>query len=452
FGSVRNKSGGGTRYHKGYDANVPRGTLVPPPSINKNGASVSCNVMKPPAGLNAATHAKGVPSNAANPTIGQEWLWATDPGGYGYYMVFDCSNVIGKEMLVRYAHVEGFNDGQQVITGRTAINSSAPHVHVEVALQGTLVDPECLWGSRPDRKCPTTGKPDLCGSDYDAMKQDCVNNKMDTGNCQSKIPGSGTSTAVSNAYNTPGADKPHTEAEVYKGGAPPDTDGEGDFPPGEYTYTPPIDDGPGGGGGGDPDPPITPPDPDVPGNPGSNPTLTPEPTTEPEELSGCAADTWTAMVNQAVMETRREDILNKRFIVKPDSVIDYSCYDLYVKKTGESAGPIFSETKKWANLPVDLIGKTVVVQRELGSKSLDNSLMSTVQSVVTNYRRGQFNNPMLAGSAPVSVTAGQTNCDVMAKVWKAAKCKNFDDVAVFYTFNDLRTKEPREYPANMKCN
>lgn len=469
FASVRNSSksnaaGPGKRYHKGFDANIAPNTPNAGPVINVDGTPKNCDIKKPEPSL-SANGGNGVPYGALNPTPGKEWIYNTDPGGYGYYMVFDCGVHIGKELLVRYAHIYGKidNPSTPVLTGRTAIKTAAPHVHVEFALEGTLADPECLWGQvNSDKGCPVAGRPNLCSSDWDTMKNDCPTTKMPVNsstNCQSKIPGSGTNTAVGDAQNTQ-PDTPHSPSEMHEGGNTND-EGDGDVPAGPITgppgYNPPTGEPPGnpeppetGTGGGS--------DADVSegGGAGGSPNLVPKPKPgeEPEELSGCATDTWTAMVNQSVMQTRREDITNKRYIVKPDSVLDYSCFDSYIKKTAEFAGPIFSETKNWANITVPLIGKTVQVQRELGSKSLDNALMDVVQSAAINYRRGQFNNEFLANSANVPTRAGMTNCDVMSQVWKAAKCKNFDDIDVFYTFEDLAkpgAKDPREFPPNMKC-
>ncbi len=170
-----------------------------------------------------------------------------------------------------------------------------------------------------------------------------------------------------------------------------------------------------------------------------------------EELSGCATDTWTAMVNQSVLQTRRQDIANKRLIIKPDSVFDYTCFSHIVKTVAEEAGPIFSESEKWVDREVDLDGKEIILQRKLGSKSLDNALMEVVETALINYKRGQFNNGFLADSVPVSSSAGKKYCDTMSEVWKAAKCKNFDGMDIFYTFEDLIGRDPREFPLNMRC-
>lgn len=389
--------------------------------------------------------------------FGNSPIWKT--GGYGLYARYNC----GPRVEVRYAHLNGWSNTGQPINGRSgAARPTPPHIHYEVLVDSVRVDPQCVWGVHPNQSdCPPglgISPANMCdNSVLDALKSNALSR-------YTSKPGGLTSSMAVAAGRDPSSfgsgpfevDLPECEESISEESSPgeeksvehehddvEDLEEGGNLP--VLQPPTPID---------TPDPPITPPSPDVPGTPGDSPNLTPLPASdiEPEELSGCATDTWTAMVNQAVMETRREDILNKRFIVKPDTVLDYSCFDLYVKKTADSAGPLFSETKTWANLPVDLIGKTVNIKRELGSKSLDGALMDVVQSVAIDYRRGQFNNPHLAGSTPVDSSAGETNCDVMAKVWKASKCKNFDDVAVFYTFEDLKTKEPREYPANMKCN
>jgi hypothetical protein len=240
-----------------------------------------------------------------------------------------------------------------------------------------------------------------------------------------------------------------------------------------------------GTGGFDVIPDPVPPSSPIPGTPEGDPNLVPAPedADAPEKLSGCAADTWTAMVNQAVMETRREDLLNKRFIVKADSVLDYSCFSQKIKNVAEHAGPLFSETEKWNNLSVDLIGETVEVKlqeqeetndpffsekdynfwrdaissngtvnpyKRFESNSLDMALDSVIAKASIPYMANNFQHGYLADSAPVS-GADPTTCNIMGAVWKAAKCKNFDGADVFYTFEDLTTTDPREFPASMPC-
>lgn len=385
-----------------------------------------------------------------------------EPAGYGYYMVLDCGTFGGDTVKMRLAHLpkNPYSATTKEILQGDSGNASggAHHYHTETLIGDRPVDTQCVLGmvktnqnadgaSAACKACPNIGAANLCDK---SVRDALINHgKECTRNAIRPIEGGSTvdPDRIRDSGITSNPDSPSTPTGNGNGG---DGGGNGmgtnDATGGTGNTTTPTPATSTGGGT-----PTNPPADDVPGTPGISPNLTPPPkkgTTG--ELSGCAADTWTAMVNQAVMETRREDILNKRFIVKPDSVLDYTCFSDYVKITADEIGPLFSENKEWANRKVDLIGKTVTIQRELGSKSLDGALMDVVQSVATNYKNGQFNNAFLAGSTPIAKST--KNCDVMNRVWKAAKCKNFDDIDVFYSFEDLKTKEPREFPANMKCN
>ena len=456
FGSNR-----GGRRHAGVDLYYPVGTSVAMPQ-----------------GCRVRLYSDGTP------------IWKSDPNGYGNYVFMDCQSG-GIDYTLRYAHIAG-TAGSQIVQGRTGIESTClaqgndgncyvDHYHFEVLInqtagRGTPVDPECILGidktatgttntpARPGvdpscATCPVVGPFDFCKNEskHGGMSgvQALLNHSQTCYQGGDKNnPGGATvdpSQLDGQNFGDPGAG---TNGVDGTGGTPDDHEHEHDYiePGDDDAYLgdpselyPPVDPDP-------PPRPVTPPPPNVPGTPGGSADLVPEASESPEDFAGCASDTWSAMVNQAVMETRREDIMNKRFILKPDSVLDYSCVDLFIKKVADDAGPIFSESKHWANRDVDIYGKTVTVKRELGSKSLDNALMDVVQSTLINYRRGQFNNNFLADSASVGATAGQENCDMMAKVWKAAKCKNFENApTIFYTFKDLTRTDPREFPSNMKC-
>lgn len=194
--------------------------------------------------------------------------------------------------------------------------------------------------------------------------------------------------------------------------------------------------------------------------------------TGPAELSGCAADTWTAMVNQAVMETRRQDILNKRFVVKADSVLQYSCFADSLWAAGAGLPPIFSGGETWASRRVDLIGKEVTIRiyekdqeveepyfvdylqprrpAENKPSTLEENLFFVVDEAYRQYIDGQFDHKVLSGTTGLSDK--KELCYNMSQVWKAARCKHFDSAQVFYTFDDLTSTEPREFPEEMNCN
>jgi murein DD-endopeptidase MepM/ murein hydrolase activator NlpD len=430
-------------------------------------------------------------------------LWKM--GGLGFVTRYKC----GPRVEVRYGHLNGYNaTSQMVINGESgAARGTGAHIHYEVYVydnsgnDGFQVDPECVWGNhRTPSVCPSglgIQPADMCDDTVlDALRNNAKfeRNIRDLRATASRNAAAFRDGEIIDPSNVPSGE--YGQDLPCDGSAPPSppkdihTSHEGshdsDEPTNEGTEVIP------GTEGGDPPDPVPPPPP-IPGTPGGDPNLVPATEAEdaPEKFSGCAADTWTAMVNQAVMETRREDILNKRFIVKADSVLEYSCFNEQSKHVVDHAGPLFSETEKWNELSVDLYEdktaedweETIIqlqVQEEtndpffsekdynfwrdyvasngtinpykrLEPASLDMAIDSIVTKAALTHLENNFNHGYLADSAPVS-GADTSTCNVMNVVWKAAKCKNFDGADVFYTFEDLATKpDPREFPASMPC-
>jgi len=200
--------------------------------------------------------------------------------------------------------------------------------------------------------------------------------------------------------------------------------------------------------------------------------LTPDAESE-GELSGCATDTWNAMVNHAVNQTRRENAFNKRYIVKPDSVLTYICFNRDIQAVADHIDPLFSGSDHWADRDVDVLstsgdyldGEPVNIRiyeesqdveadyrfEYLTTETLEESLVLVVDSAWRNYRRGQFNHRILAGTVP-GLGNGLMACRNMAAIWDAAKCNNFDGLAIWPTFREMAAGiEPREFPPNMPC-
>lgn len=426
--------GGGARSHRGVDIFADMCTPAP----HQDGCSI-------------------VPAPSGSP------LWDHGSKGYGLWIKYNCGN--GVE--VRYTHMNSFENGIGKVGHSGNARGTPPHIHYEVIVhlngKGHKVDPQCVWGAHPNRERCCIGVSN-CG-DLGSQRT----NMCDQSNRQKLWDNAAARGKIRDHATKHGPPPP---------GQPPSSFREGHrvdikdcvpiIDPNKPPHGP-IDDDPGNEvdpppewdpipGDPTPDPP---PPPTTPGKPGDDPELVPKTPTEVEKYSGCATDTWTAMVNQSVMETRRQDILNKRFIVKTKTILDYSCFDFpfgdknnFVKRTAEKTGPIFSETAFWKNkkVPTPYPDENLFVKRELGSKSLDNALASVVGITAVSYRNGGFEHPYLSGTVPVSVDPSGSNCDVMNKLWAAAKCKHFDGVDVFYTFKELTTKEPREFPPNYKCN
>ena len=212
----------------------------------------------------------------------------------------------------------------------------------------------------------------------------------------------------------------------------------------------------GGGGTSTPPPPSEEPPPPL-GERGEPPELVP-PGEGEEDVTGCAVDTWASMVNQSVLQARREMLVNQRVVTKPDSVLAYGCFNMYLE-TAKQADYIFSGTERWANASVPLMnGDTATIAVSMGPDSLDYALYTVVFLAHRKYLEANFNHVYLGGTSQgiglntaVVNNPNDVSCDIMARVWQQAKCRNFGGIEAFYTFEDLVIFDPRKFPDDMVC-
>ena len=339
----------------------------------------------------------------------------------------------GTVIKERYFHLQtcaGVTGSTSVKIGSTG-NVTGPHLHYEIVVGGSHVDPEQAFGKN------------LCDPAVRKQLYDHANGKGIAG-------GGGGASAPSNP-----------------------------------TTTPPTTGGGGGGGGGTTPPPIvitTPPplgppyEPrpyEDPIDPGLFPPTTDEVvpgTVTDNEVTGCSTEVWRAMVNQSVLQTRREMLMNERYIAKGDSVLAYSCFEDFYWYGGETLG-VFSETDRWRNASIDIMGRSVTVDVYMGSYSLDAAIASAVDAATQYFLDDNFNHEFLGGllSGPLEHEEFELDeengsddhdhgfsqygytCGKMREVWQMAKCHNVTDDPLFYTFEDLVNYDPRIYPHNYAC-
>lgn len=170
--------------------------------------------------------------------------------------------------------------------------------------------------------------------------------------------------------------------------------------------------------------------------------------------SPCDSTYFEALSSRAWMEAQREITQNQNFILKPDSVFQYSCFDLHMRELADHAENMLSEAAAYG--------------APLGTSSMDNALDTLVMNALQNYIANNFNAANLlsghqaaagiTGSLPSTVAGVPIpySCDVMGRVWQAAKCMNFVSYPAhdgFYTFQEYVTNpEHRHLPAMCVAN
>ena len=154
----------------------------------------------------------------------------------------------------------------------------------------------------------------------------------------------------------------------------------------------------------------------------------------------CGANYWTTLENRAWLEAEREIMQNQNLIFKPDSVLEYVCFDTMVDHVAQHAGNIFSHTNYFGE---DIVGSDT----QFG---LRNSLERAVALALRAYNEQNFSHTFLGGRAADSASGitgmgmnpsdhrfdGRTRlgtyaCGAMSAVWQTAKCANFNGNSSF---------------------
>jgi hypothetical protein len=346
------------------------------------------------------------------------------------------------EVTEQFSHLSSCMTGQSTIkTGGAkgaegAGNSTGCHVHYEIRIAGTAVDPMEAYGK------------DLCNGEVRKQLIEDAQKKLN-----GKAGGGGASTGGASSDTPPNSTTPAPPPPTADGSGFESVEGGTASNPGPgYTLEYTIDG-------------RTIKHIDLGGQPGDTVTLPPTtenvvPTTGASgdgQVTGCATDTWTAMVNQAVLQTRREMLFNQRYIAKGDSVMAYSCMAEQLTLVGEQIGPIFNETQLWVNKEIDILnGAKVTVNVDMGRSALDGAVVNLATEPYEAFLKSVYNHDFLGGMAP-GLTGGDSTqdhapCGVMAKVWQVAKCMNLTDDPPFPKFEELIGNDPRKYPSSYLCN
>ena len=166
----------------------------------------------------------------------------------------------------------------------------------------------------------------------------------------------------------------------------------------------------------------------------------------------CDPDYFDSLKSRAWLEAQREITQNQNLIFKPDSVFEYTCFDLFLNEIADHAKDMFSETNRWGAIP------------GVSETSMDDALQDLVgdalnQYIDQNFEIGEDGSYDLLGGRlndegidhdfkPINGANAVYACDIMNQVWMAAKCMNFiddEDHDGFFTFEDYANNDDHRF-------
>lgn len=164
--------------------------------------------------------------------------------------------------------------------------------------------------------------------------------------------------------------------------------------------------------------------------------------------ASCDPDYWNAMKAKAWLEAQREIAQNQNLIYKPDSVLEYTCFDKFLNHLSDVVHVqhrLFSETTTWGTIT---------------GPDMELALGGLVGTTLLSYINMNFSHNYLGGrgdgpGVPVSaVTSENYACSAMSAVWQQAKCLNFVQDAPldrtarddFFNLTWFSTNDPRDIP------
>lgn len=164
----------------------------------------------------------------------------------------------------------------------------------------------------------------------------------------------------------------------------------------------------------------------------------------------CMPEMMTIIEANGLIEAEREIIQNQNLIAKPDSVLEYSCFEQHLTLSGLRTGEMFTEAESFFGINDAFIDEY----------SLDRGIYFVVFQALVEYMRENFWHRYLGDRADLQALptggTGDFTCYAMGYVWNRAKCSNFIEPRNtrdgFYTFDEYRDMtDPRNLPEPLQC-
>ena len=206
--------------------------------------------------------------------------------------------------------------------------------------------------------------------------------------------------------------------------------------------------------------------PNTPSDPSDGPNIAGSPNEPKHEYDSCDADFMNQIYTRSYLEANRDVMISELLVTKPDSVLEYSCFDQQVKNTAEIAGPLFSESNLWLGSAGGAYsdvanpgGSNITLNVFMGDTRLDLSLNQVVMASLDAFADKNFAHDFLNGNAGIggdtieaTVAAAGTACTAMNDVYELARCENINATTFFMTFTEIAANDPRDtLPADLQC-
>lgn len=190
----------------------------------------------------------------------------------------------------------------------------------------------------------------------------------------------------------------------------------------------------------------------------------------PYEETACDANFMNQIYSKAFMEASREVIMAEQLIHKPDSVLEYTCFDKRIMAAANHAGKPFSEDAtafqtRQVCLSTDDLAFTAgtpptcavdtTLSATVGTVDLSNVLQNFLMADLQNYIDNNFGHTFMGEAISIDNDMTYTipadtgylyECTHMGTIWNIAKCVDFGEDDRFRSFNHLVNFDPRSIP------
>jgi hypothetical protein len=167
--------------------------------------------------------------------------------------------------------------------------------------------------------------------------------------------------------------------------------------------------------------------------------------------TSCMPQVREAMNARAYLEAERENLQAKNLIYKPDSVLEYSCFEQNLRISGAFTGFEFSEAVLFFGIE----------DSYLHNMSLDRAIYNVVFVSLSDFLYKNFWHRYLGDRSDLlalpDLDEKEYNCYAMSYVWNKAKCLNYGEDRPledgFMTFEELATldEDIRDLPFPASC-